>query len=75
MADQFTGGFAVDLQYKDLGLALEASRDERVPLPMAPLPSRSMRWPRAKGQGREDMSSVVKVWEDLTGAKVRGSGK
>ena len=30
---------------------------------------------RAKGQGREDMSSVVKVWEDLTGAQIRGTGK
>ena len=27
---------------------------------------------RAKGQGREDMSSIVKVWEDLTGAKIHG---
>ena len=75
MADQFTGGFAVDLQYKDLGLALEASRDERVPLPMTAAAVQVYEMARAKGQGREDMSSVVKVWEDLTGAKVRGSGK
>ena len=75
MADQFTGGFAVDLQYKDLGLALEASRDEKVPLPMTAAAVQVYEAARAKGQGREDMSSVVKVWEDLTGAKIRGTGK
>lgn len=72
MAGQFAGGFAVDLQYKDLGLALEASRDERVPLPMTAAASQVYEMARAKGQGREDMSSVVKVWEDLTGAKIHG---
>ena len=75
MADQFTGGFAVDLQYKDLGLALEASRDEKVPLPMTAAAVQIYEAARAKGQGREDMSSVVKVWEDLTGAQIRGTGK
>lgn len=72
MAGQFAGGFAVDLQYKDLGLALEASRDERVPLPMTAAAAQVYEMARAKGQGREDMSSVVKVWEDLTGAKIHG---
>lgn len=73
MADKFDGGFAVDLQYKDLGLALEAARDERVPLPMTAAAVEIYEMARAKGQGREDMSSVVKVWEDLTGAKIRGN--
>ena len=72
MAGQFAGGFAVDLQYKDLGLALEASRDERVPMPMTAAAAQVYEMARAKGQGREDMSSVVKVWEDLTGAKIHG---
>ena len=30
---------------------------------------------RAKGRGREDMSPVVKVWEDLTGAKIHGEAE
>lgn len=75
MAGQFAGGFAVDLQYKDLGLALEASRDERVPLPMTAAAAQVYEMARAKGQGREDMSSVVKVWEDLTGAKIHGEAE
>lgn len=72
MADAFDGGFAVDLQYKDLGLALEASRDEQVPLPMTATAVQVYEAARAKGQGRQDMSSVVKLYEDLTGAKIRG---
>ena len=72
MADNFDGGFAVDLQYKDLGLALEASRDEQVPLPITAAAVQIYEAARAKGQGREDMSSIVKVWEDITGAKIRG---
>lgn len=72
MADSFGGGFAVDLQYKDLGLALEAARDERVPLPMTAAAVEIYEMARAKGQGREDMSSIVKVWEDLTGAEICG---
>lgn len=75
MAGQFNGGFAVDLQYKDLGLALEASRDEKVPLPMTAAAVQVYEMARAKGQGREDMSSVVKVWEDLTGAKIHGEAE
>ena len=72
MADSFDGGFAVDLQYKDLGPALEASRDEQVPLPITAAAVQIYEAARAKGQGREDMSSIVKVWEDITGAKIRG---
>lgn len=74
MADSYNGGFAVDLQYKDLGLALEASRDERVPVPMTAAAVQIYEAARAMGQGREDMSSIVKVWEKMTGAKVSGSG-
>ncbi|MEG2118848.1 MAG: NAD(P)-dependent oxidoreductase [Pseudoflavonifractor sp.] len=75
MADSFAGGFAVDLQYKDLGLALEAARDNAVPLPMTAAATALYEAARAKGQGREDMSSVVKVWQDLTGAQICGTDK
>ncbi len=73
MADSYQKGFATDLQYKDLGLALEASRDERVPLPMTAAAVQIYETARAMGQGREDMSSIVKVWEHVTGAKVSGT--
>lgn len=72
-AGKFDTGFAVDLQYKDLGLALEASRDERVPMPMGAAAVQIYEMARAQGQGREDMSSIVKIWEGITGAHVSGN--
>ncbi len=73
MADAFEGGFAVDLQYKDLGLALDAGKDVNVPLPITAAATQIFEAARAKGLNREDMSAVIKVWEDLTGVKVRSS--
>lgn len=73
MADSFDTGFAVDLQYKDLGLALDAGRETSVPLPMTSMAKEIFEGARAKGLNRKDMSSVIKVWEDLTGAKVTGT--
>ncbi len=75
MEGNFSGGFAVDLQHKDLLLALESAKDERVPVPMTAQALQLFEAARAKGQGREDMSCVVKVWEDITGARVSGSKK
>jgi 2-hydroxymethylglutarate dehydrogenase len=71
MADSFDGGFAVDLQYKDLGLALEAAKDTASPLPLTAAAAQVFEAARAKGLNRKDISSVVKVWEDLGGVKIR----
>lgn len=75
MQDKFEGGFAVDLLYKDLGLALDESRDEKVPLPMTAIAVQMYEVARSMGQGREDMSSIVKVYEQLAGTRIRGSGE
>jgi 2-hydroxymethylglutarate dehydrogenase len=71
MADSFDGGFAVDLQYKDLGLALEAAKDAASPLPLTAAAVQVFEAARAKGLNRKDISSVVKVWEDLGGVKIK----
>ena len=71
MAGAFNGGFAVDLQYKDLGLALDAARDVSSPLPMTAAATQVYQSARAKGLNREDISSVIKIYEDLTGVEVR----
>jgi len=71
MADNFDTGFAVDLQYKDLGLALEAARDACCPLPLAAAAMEVFEAARAKGLNRKDISSVVKVWEDLSGIRIK----
>lgn len=71
MAGEFSGGFMVDLQYKDLGLALDAGRDTSVPLPMTAIATQVFESARASGLGKEDISAIIKVWETMTGAQVR----
>ncbi|MCX7779666.1 MAG: NAD(P)-dependent oxidoreductase [Negativicutes bacterium] len=67
----FTPGFAIDLQYKDLELAVETGKNLGVPLPVGNLAQQIFEMSRAKGLGREDISAVIKVWEELTGVQVR----
>ncbi|MBW1636784.1 MAG: NAD(P)-dependent oxidoreductase [Deltaproteobacteria bacterium] len=71
MKGDFNPGFAVDLQYKDLGLAVDAAREIKMPLPMTSQAIQLFEMARAKGYGGEDMSSVIKIWEDLMGTRVR----
>ena len=63
--EQFEGGFATDLQYKDLNLALEAGKDTLVPLPMTAAASQVFEASRSMGNGKMDMSSAIMVWEKL----------
>jgi len=72
MKDDFEGGFAMDLQHKDLGLALEAGKENNVPLPMTALATQIFESGRASGLGREDMSAIIKVWEKITNVRVVG---
>jgi len=72
MKDDFEGGFAMDLQHKDLGLALEAGKENNIPLPMTALATQIFESGRASGLGREDMSAIIKVWEKITNVKVAG---
>ena len=73
MADSFDTGFAIDLQYKDLGLALEAARDTCSPLPVTAAAIEVFEAASAKGLNRKDISSVIKVWEDLSGIRIKDS--
>ena len=73
MAGDFSGGFMTDLQYKDLGLALESAKEVAMPLPMTAVATEVFEMARAAGLGREDMSSVIKVWEQLCGVEIRKS--
>ena len=71
MKGNFKPGFAVDLQYKDLGLAVDAAKEAKMPLPMTSQALQLFEMARAKGYGNEDMSSVIKIWEELMGIQVR----
>ncbi len=70
MQDAFDGGFAVDLQRKDLGLALDAARAAEMPLPMTASAVQIYDAARAQGLHRQDISSLVKVWETLCGIRL-----
>jgi 3-hydroxyisobutyrate dehydrogenase-like beta-hydroxyacid dehydrogenase len=70
----FAPGFAIDLQYKDLDLAAKSARGATVPLPMGNLALQVFEAARARGLGREDISAVVRLYEELCGTEVRRGG-
>lgn len=71
LKNNFAAGFAIDLQYKDLELATETAKSLGMPLPLGAMSQQIFEMARAKGLGREDISAVIKVWEELVGVQVR----
>jgi len=57
---QYAPGFMTDLMAKDLGLAVGAARDKRVPVVVAPAAQQLYRMASSHGLGREDFSAVYK---------------
>src|SRR6516164_9002514 len=57
---QYAPGFMTDLMAKDLGLAVGAAREKRVPVVAAPAAQQLYRMASSHGLGREDFSSVYK---------------
>ena len=55
---QYAPGFMTDLMAKDLGLAVSAARDKRVPVVVAPAAQQLYRMASSHGLGRKDFSSV-----------------
>ncbi|MBF0531077.1 MAG: NAD(P)-dependent oxidoreductase [Deltaproteobacteria bacterium] len=72
MKGDFAPGFMLDLQYKDLNLAISTAGEVNMPLPMTSLATQFFETARARGYGSEDVSSVIKIWEELMVTKVRG---
>lgn len=70
MERNFSGGFAMNLQHKDLHLALETAKFNGVPLPAAALAANLYEMGRAKGYGAEDMSGIIRVYEEMLGVEV-----
>jgi 3-hydroxyisobutyrate dehydrogenase len=54
----YAPGFMTDLMAKDLGLAVNAARELRVPLSVAPAAQQMLRLASSHGYGRKDFSSV-----------------
>jgi 3-hydroxyisobutyrate dehydrogenase len=57
---QYAPGFMTDLMAKDLGLAVGAARDKRVPVVVAPAAQQLYRIASSHGLGREDFTAVYK---------------
>ena len=66
----FEGGFAVDLEYKDLGLAVETAKQQKMPIPMGSMAVQMYEMARANGFGRQDITALVKMWEQLMQVEV-----
>lgn len=67
----FAPGFAVDLQYKDLELATQTAKELKVPLLLTNMAQQVYEQARAKGLGREDISSVIKLLEEMLDIEVK----
>lgn len=67
----FKPGFTIDLQYKDLQLAVTTAKDLKMPLLIGNMAQQMYEVARAKGLGTEDISAVLKVYEELGNIEVR----
>jgi len=67
----FSPHFMTDLIHKDLGLATEIAKELELSTPVLALVKEIFQIARAKGLGKEDMSSVIKCYEDWAGIEVK----
>ncbi len=68
---KFEPSFALDLAYKDLGLAVDLATEHGVPGMVAPQVLNLMRMARGLGFGPDNSTSVIKVYEQALGQKAR----
>jgi len=61
----------IDLQQKDLELAIQSAKKQQVPFFMAALAQQVYSQAQSAGFGREDISAVIKPLEKLTKTTVR----
>ena len=67
----FEPSFALDLAYKDMGLAVDLATEHGVPGMVAPQVLNLMRMARGMGLGQGDSTSVIKVYESMLGKQAR----
>ncbi|MCD8346785.1 MAG: NAD(P)-dependent oxidoreductase [Lachnospiraceae bacterium] len=65
--DTYDGGFALSLARKDMNLAVKASEKKAMPLPVTTAALQVYTTAQRMGLGDKDISSVIKVWENLAG--------
>lgn len=67
----FNPGFTIDLQYKDLQLAVDTAKSFKMPLIMGNVAQQMYEISRSKGFGAEDISAVLKLYEEWGNVEVR----
>lgn len=68
---KFDPGFTIDLQYKDLEMAVQTAKEAGMPAVLANMAQQIYETARAKGLGRKDISAVITLNEELAGIQVR----
>jgi len=63
-SNNYQGGFAVDLMFKDLGLAMDVSQQSASPTPMGAAARSLFMLHKGKGNGGLDFSSILKLYQD-----------
>ena len=71
-ADDYAPRFSLDLLYKDASLFGRAADGEGVPVPVAAATEEVLKTARSRGLGALDMTVVVRMYEDLVGARLLG---
>ncbi len=64
----FTAGIEARLHHKDFGILLDAGRRAGVPMPLAAQVGQQLNALMARGWGRDDTASLLRVLENLGGA-------
>ncbi len=64
-------GFAAELMHKDLGLAMNLAKEEKVPVPLGAISHQLYNYLLASGLGKKDTGIIFKVYEDLLKVKLR----
>jgi 3-hydroxyisobutyrate dehydrogenase-like beta-hydroxyacid dehydrogenase len=65
----------MDLFLKDIRLMLEAGQELHVPLPLTGMMQQLYTAAVAGGQGKEDLSGIIRLYEAMAGLSPRGTGK
>jgi 3-hydroxyisobutyrate dehydrogenase-like beta-hydroxyacid dehydrogenase len=67
----FSAHFMTDLIHKDLGLASDIAKELEIPTPFLALVKEMFQMAKSKGLGKEDMSSIIKCYEEWAGIEVK----
>ena len=74
LADDYTPHSAIEIWVKDLGIILEAGKENRFPLPLSAAAHQLFLMAAAAGYGRLDDAAVIKVFEKIADFKVISGG-